>query len=279
MSEYMISGADILLPGAARDFSLPDTLDCGQAFRWREEPDGAWRGICGARSLRLAQTGEDIVLLDTGEADFLAYWREYFDLGRDYAELKRLLCADPVLAEAVRHSPGIRVLRQDGWEALCTFIVTQNNNIKRIKGIVEKLCESFGEPTEGGFAFPTAERLAALSEEDLAVLHCGYRSPYLIDCSRRVAEGRLDLGALRTLPLDEARRALLTVKGIGPKVADCALLFGFGRQECFPQDVWIKRAMAELFPEGLPDFALPVAGIAQQYIFHYMRTRDRIAAN
>lgn len=276
--DYLARGSDILLPGIGGDLSLPDTLDCGQAFRWREA-DGRWRGFAGARYLELSAEGPDVVLHDTPEETFLGFWRDYFDLDRDYASLKRALCRCAPLACAVGHAPGIRVLRQDPWEALCTFIVTQNNNVPRIRGIVERLCGLWGEQTPRGAAFPTPQALADLTEADLAPLRCGYRAPYLLDCARRVCDGRLDLAAVAALPTPQAREALRGVRGVGPKVAECALLFGFGRTECFPMDVWMKRAMAQHLPDGLPEPLRPVAGIAQQYLFHYARTgKDARAA-
>jgi len=176
------------------------------------------------------------------------------------------------LRAATQFSPGIRVLRQDGWEALCTFILSQNNNISRIKGLVGRLCEHFGRPIPGGFDFPTPERLAALSVLDLEPVRCGFRAKYIIDAAKAVSGGRFDLSAIYTLPIDEAFAALQSIHGVGPKVAHCALLFGFGRTECLPVDVWMRRAMDAWFPQGLPEEIQPVAGIAQQYIFHYART-------
>ncbi len=169
---------------------------------------------------------------------------------------------------------GIRVLRQEPWETLCTFILSANNNIPRIKGIVERLCQGWGEtiPKTALRAFPTPERLAALSPGELAPIRAGWRSEYLLDAARRVAAGQLDLLALAQLPTEEALAGLLEVKGVGEKVARCVLLFGFGRVECIPMDVWMKRVMAELYPRGLPRYLRPYGGIAQQTLFHYYRT-------
>lgn len=167
-------------------------------------------------------------------------------------------------------------MRQEPWEALCSFIISQNNNIKRIKGIVERLCQSFGEPiADGVYNFPSYEVLARLSETDLAPLRCGFRARYIIDASRKVSSGEVNLERLKTCPIDEARQELIKITGVGAKVAECALLYGCGRIEGFPMDVWMKRAMTALFPDGLPECALPYAGIAQQYIFHYVRSCRR----
>ena len=169
--------AGIRLKGAGRQFALSETLDCGQAFRWRQREDGCWEGVAGGRYLCLESQGEDIFLQAVPEAD-LPFWRQYFDLERDYEELAVLFRKNPCLRRALASCPGIRVLRQEPWEALCTFILSANNNIPRIKGIVERLCQGWGEavPGTGLPAFPKPEALAPLGEEDLAPLRAGWRS-------------------------------------------------------------------------------------------------------
>ena len=177
------------------------------------------------------------------------------------------------------YAPGIRVLHQPAWEALAAFIMSQNNNVPRIKGIIERLCTAFGDPLAWGYDFPPPERLAGLGEEDLRVLRCGWRWEYLLDAAEKVASGLLPLDQVAVLPLPEARQALQSIKGVGPKVAECVLLYGMGRLEAFPLDVWMKRAMKILFPGKKPEDFGPYAGIAQQYIFHYCRTHpDEIRA-
>lgn len=255
-----------------RNFTLSETLDCGQAFRWRETEDGAFEGVAFGKYLKLAADKEGIILYDTSEEDFLNIWKDYFDLDRDYGEIIEAISENEVLKAASGFAGGIRILRQDPWEALCSFIISQNNNIPRIKGIVERLCASFGEEIKEGFySFPTAEKIAALTLEDLAPLRSGFRAKYIIDGAKRVASGEIDLGALKELALDEARQKLMKIYGVGEKVADCTLLFGLSHIDAFPKDVWIKKAMAKLFDGSLPECAAPYAGIAQQYIFHYAR--------
>ena len=212
-------------------------------------------------------------------AEFEGFWRDYLDLDRDYAAVRAAFARDPRLAPCVAFAPGIRVLRQPAFEALIAFIVSQNNNVPRIKGILARLCALFGEPLPGGArAFPTPERLAACSEAELAPLRSGWRAGYILDAARQVAAGTVDLQAVAVMPLADARRELTRIRGVGPKVAECVLLYGMGRLECFPMDVWMKRAMARLFPEetgkmpeSAPAIFGPYAGIAQQYIFHYCR--------
>lgn len=255
-----------------RNFTLSETLDCGQAFRWRETEDGAFEGVAFGKYLKLAADKEGIILYDTSEEDFLNIWKDYFDLDRDYGEIIEAISENEVLKTASGFAGGIRILRQDPWEALCSFIISQNNNIPRIKGIVERLCATFGEEIKEGFySFPTAEKIAALTLEDLAPLRSGFRAKYILDGAKRVASGEIDLDALKELALDEARQELMKIYGVGEKVADCTLLFGLSHIDAFPKDVWIKKAMAKLFDGSLPECAAPYAGIAQQYIFHYAR--------
>lgn len=255
-----------------RHFDLDVILGCGQCFRWERRSDGCYAGIALGRALVVEQKGERLVFRNTTPREFQEVWRGYFDLDRDYGEVKALLETDSAMSAAVAFCPGMRVLRQDPWEALCSFIISQNNNIPRIKGIVERLCRTFGDPLPaGGFGFPTPRRLAGRTVEDLAELRSGFRAKYILDAARLVASGELELEPLYTMNLDEARSLLMGIKGVGPKVAECALLYGFGRVECVPVDVWIGRALTQLYPEGLPPVLSPIAGIGQQYLFHYMR--------
>jgi len=213
----------------------------------------------------------------------LPFWEAYFSLDRDYKEMENLLATDPLTAPALECSSGIRILRQDPWEALVSFIISANNNVKRIVGIVERICHAFGERSECEgreyVKFPTPQSLAAASAEQLKECGAGYRSPYLVDTAKRIAEG-YDLEALRTMEFDEAKRELLTFKGVGPKVAECIMLFSLDFDQAFPVDVWVKRIAAYLYPgeEGKKAAHAAAerfgswAGAAQQYLFHYART-------
>jgi N-glycosylase/DNA lyase len=251
----------------------PDvTFDCGQCFRWEKAADGAWEGVAFGRELRVRRRDKLLLFEGTDAEEFARLWAPYFDLGRDYAALLASYESDPVLRLAVRFAPGLRILRQEPWEALCSFILSQNNNIPRIRGIIARLCEAFGERLPGGrHAFPGAERLAGLSAADLAPLRCGFRAKYILDAARKVASGEVELGVLSSTPVAQARESLQSILGVGPKVAECALLFGCGRLECFPQDVWIKRALACFYPSGFPARFAASAGVAQQILFHYAR--------
>lgn len=276
MEQREIPGG-VLLTGVEA-FSLEDTLDCGQCFVFSRLPDGGFAGTAGGHAAVLRQEGDRVMLERVTPGEYTAFWRRYLGFEEDYAAIRQSFIADEGLARCVWFAPGIRVLRQPAWEALICFILSQNNNVKRIQGIVSRLCSGFGravgEAPDGRllYAFPSAEVLAGLDEAALAPLRSGWRAGYVLDAARQVANGRVDLERIAALPLEEARNALRTIRGVGPKVADCVLLYGMGRYEAFPLDVWMKRAMAELFPGRTPADFGPYAGIAQQYIFHYCRS-------
>ena len=254
------------------DLDLPHTLDCGQAFRWAERENGRWCGVAYGRYLELEKNGSnELVLYGTQPDEVENLWRGYFDLDRDYDAVIKSLSRNDTLRRAAEYSYGIRILNQEPWETLCSFIISQNNNIKRIKGIIARLCENFGENRGGYFTFPSAERVAALELDDLAVLRSGFRAKYILDAAKKVSSGETDLERLKEIPTDEAREQLMKIKGVGPKVADCVLLFSLNHTDAFPKDVWIKRAMQALFGGELPECAAEYAGIAQQYIFFYAR--------
>ena len=253
---------------SAEDFDLEQTLDCGQCFRWDRQENGSYQGVAFGKKLLLVQDGSFILFKGASPEDFQKIWRSYFDLDFSYSSVRKQLSAiHPVLKEACAFAPGIRILRQDPWEALCSFIISQNNNIPRIKGIIARLCAGFGE-NDG---FPSPEVLAPLDVEDLAPLRSGFRAKYILSAARLVSTGEVDFTAVSSLPLDEARDMLMKIHGVGRKVADCALLYGFHRLDAFPMDVWMRRAMDALFPGISPQDFGSYAGLAQQYIFHYSR--------
>lgn len=270
-SAAVARNGDVLLENALY-FDLEQIFDCGQCFRWSKSGD-LYRGVACGRTLEIGFEGSDLVLYDVSLREFEDIWLPYFDLGRDYGALRGRFGCDELLAEAASFSPGLRVLRQEPWETLCTFILSQNSNIPRIRRMVSLLCGLFGERLpDGSHAFPPPERLAFLTAADLIPVRCGYRDEYILDAARRVADGRLDLSSLFTLPVDEARKKLMEIHGVGPKVAECVLLYGFARSECFPLDVWMRRVMRVHYAGGFPEELGDVAGLAQQFLFHFART-------
>lgn len=260
-------------------FDPAQTLLCGQCFRWERTPSG-FAGVVRGRALELTMS-DGLFMLTGAPQDEVPFFLHYFALDEDYEAIQRRLCRSKRLAACVEQAPGIRILHQEFFEVLLSFIISQNNNIPRIRGIVERLCEGLGEPIGAGqYAFPTPQAVAACSEEELAFLRAGWRAGYLLDAARRVADGRLDPAALAKLPTAAARAVLMETRGVGPKVADCVLLYGLERAEVCPMDVWMKRAMARRFPRGMPRCAQRYAGIAQQYIFDAERAdADRSRAD
>lgn len=275
--EYKIEDNKIIVKTAG-DMSLKDTLCCGQSFRWREQEDGSFKGTAFGKTVTVSTKGSELIIEGADVQDFEGIWKDYFDLEFDYVALKEDLSKKhPVLSEAAKFAPGIHILRQEPFEALISFIISQNNNIKRIEGIVQRLCETFGEKlTSGDYSFPTAEKLANLTEEDLKPLRAGFRNRYILDAAKKVYSGEVCLEELYTLTFEDAKKKLMTIVGVGSKVADCVLLYGLHRTEAFPMDVWMKRAMSTLFPNTEPTFFGEYAGIAQQYIFHYSRMNPQL---
>lgn len=247
------------------------TLDCGQAFRWVKNDDNSWSGVVKGVYLNISKNGNTVILKNTTKENYENIWKDYFDFEKDYTEICNTLKQDKLIAPTVDEYYGIRILNQDSWEALCSFVISQQNNIKRIKGIIDRLCKAYGDEICNGFySFPSAERLSKLTVEDFEALGTGYRAKYLERLSKSVANGEIDFKKIKALSLDDARKELLSIYGVGIKVANCALLFGFGFYDAFPVDVWMKRVM-EYYPDGLPDCFNGIGGIAQQYLFHWAR--------
>ena len=265
---YIKDGNDILLQQP--DFNLDDTLDCGQAFRWEKIHCNTYRGAFLNKHLEIScENGKDVFRFhDTTEDDFINVWADYFDLYTDYGELKKLFSEDETLSKACEYAGGIRILKQDKWEALSSFIISQNNNIPRIKGIISRLVEHYGR-------YPSCSDMADETVESLGYLRSGFRAKYLVDAISKINSGEINLNEIASMDIDDARKTLQTIKGVGPKVAECALLFGFYRTEAFPKDVWVKRVMAQWYPNGLPDCVKGKEGIAQQYLFHYIRNLEK----
>ena len=253
-------------------FELEQTLDCGQAFRWQKNNDGSWNGIAKGKCINISKEKDDIIIYGASKEEFEGIWLDYFDFSRNYESIYNSLTQNEILKKAAEYGQGIRILNQEPFETLCSFIISQNNNIPRIKGIIERLCENFGTKCGERYTFPDAKTLAKLTVDDLAVIRSGFRAKYIIDAAKKVASGEIDLDSLKTADIDTAREALMKIKGVGPKVADCVLLFSLSHINAFPKDVWIKRAMEVLFKGELPDCAKEYGGIAQQYIFYYARS-------
>ena len=269
---------DKIYLGTLREIDPVKTFECGQCFRWNADENGDYFGVAFGKAAKVVCEGERVyIICESG--DYETVWKSYLDMERDYESIRLGFDAGEYLAKCADFGAGIRILRQERWEALCSFIISQCNNIPRIKGIVEKLCLNFGEKMEfmgrEYYTFPHAETISRLQPEELAVLRSGYRAPYIIGAAKAVAAGELDLEYLAKADQTTAMKGLLSLNGVGAKVANCALLFGLGHLEAFPIDVWMKRALKEHFAPGFDPASLgEYAGLAQQYIFYYARSTN-----
>jgi N-glycosylase/DNA lyase len=295
MREHVENGRDEWVLDGSRqvfrvsDYDLAATLNSGQAFRWEREGRG-WAGVVGNHWVRLEQVQEGIAAVMATVAEWT--WLEtYLQLGTDLGAVLETFPNEEPMRAAVAGCRGLRLLRQKPWECLASFILSSTKQILQIRQIVAALCERYGDKipalTGSGtaFAFPGPDRLAAATERDLRACKMGFRAPYLLETAKRVTAGAIDLEALGAQPVQQARAALMGLPGVGRKVADCVLLFAYGFQSAFPLDVWVLRALRQLYfrrrhvsAKRLEKFAAghfgPYAGYAQQYLFHYMRTGD-----
>ena len=209
------------------DFNIRHTCDCGQCFRFLPH-EGGYLGVAYGKAIFVEEKPEGVVF-HCDAAEFGALWQRFFDLDTDYASVADKLPKDDFTAKAVEFGRGLRILRQEPWEALCSFIISQNNNIPRIMGIIDRLCESFGEKiSENDYAFPTYESLKNVTAEDLAPLRAGFRNKYIADAVSKLCSGEINLEKIKEMPIEQARTELMKIKGVGAKVAECTLLYGFG---------------------------------------------------
>ncbi len=269
MFDYYLNGNDVILKQG--DFNLDETLDCGQAFRWKivdtnPEYYRTYSGFFKKKALTISQKAIDsdiFILHNTSEGD-MNIWCDYFDLQTDYSEIKRRYSEDSTLSIACDLEKDLRIFRQDAEECLISFIISQNNNIPRIKGILSKLCDKHN-------GFPTIKELNGITVDDLSYLKAGFRAKYLVDCIDKITSKELDITQIQAMSTDDARKELMKIKGVGPKVADCVMLFGMYKTDAYPKDVWIKRVNEQFYPNGLPECVQGLEGIAQQYLFHAIR--------
>jgi N-glycosylase/DNA lyase len=270
-----------------RNYDLDATLTSGQAFRWKQI-DGSWEGVSGSRWVRLESKANTITVQTAQPVSDWEWLSHYLQIGVDIEAIIRTFPDDEPMRASVNACRGLRLLRQGPWECLASFILSSTKQIVQIQQIVGLLCDRFGEPVavpkghEPFNAFPTATRLAACAESELRACKMGFRAPNLLQTAKMLANGEVDLANLARLSAAEARDELLKFPGVGPKIANCVLLFAYGFQEAFPVDVWVLKAIRQLyFPKRRPKPATlrhftsthfgPNAGYAQQYLFHYAR--------
>lgn len=273
-----------------QDYNLAATLDSGQAFRWRSLGND-WIGVIHGRWVRLRVGGNILTAKTAAPVEEWEWLTDYLQLNLELSSVLATFPQDDPMRAAIAFCRGLRVLRQEPWECLASFILSSTKQIVQIRQIVELLCERHGDPVETPQehgpvnSFPSASQIASLSEHELRDCKMGFRAPYLLAASRLVAEGRLNLESLGRMTLSGARERLMEVPGVGRKIADCVLLFAYGFPTAFPVDVWVMKALRDLyFPRRRPSrqkieqftesYFGPHAGYAQQYLFHYMRTRE-----
>lgn len=283
MYKFQEYSEGIVIKGV-EDFNIKHIFDCGQCFRWNEDNDGSFVGVANKKVVRVIQENNNIYLRG-GRIEDKDFWEHYFDLKRDYGEIKNRLKKDDVLNEAIKYGEGIRILNQDKFEIVISFIISANNRIPMIKRAVENISRRFGDKMEFEgkiyYSFPTPDRLYGATSDELKSLGVGFRGEYIASTVKDIVEGNISLDEISKLSIDEAHKELTKLKGIGPKVADCILLFSMQKYDAFPVDIWVKRVMQHFYLA--PDVSLnkirqfgrdkfgDLAGFAQQYLFYYAR--------
>ena len=262
-------------------FSLKNTLDCGQCFRWEEQTDGSYLGIVKNSVVKASQAGSVLKLEELSRnAINKEDWQEYFGFNTDYVTVENKLKSDALLAKAYKLSPGIRILKQDPWETLISFIISQNNNIPRIKKIIRSLCQVAGqEIISGMFKFPTPQQILNLSSEELESIKSGFRAKYIKNAAELVMNGTVNLKELAAKPNNEALNELMIIKGVGIKVGSCVLIYGFNKLDVVPVDVWVKRGIDKYFKNGWPEEVKGLEGVAAQYLYNFLRIFERQQQN
>lgn len=281
MSDYVLKNV--------YDFDLAQTLECGQCFHFVKLDEEDYILTAKGRVLHVSQDSDTVIFYDTDESEYVNIWKDYFDMDRDYSAIKKkLLEKDDKLKDAIDSMWGVRILNQEFFETLISFIISQNKQIPHIKKIVADISAKFGtyKGTYSGvdmYTFPTLEQLTDASEEDFKELKTGFRAPYIMDAIRRNMAGQFDENELKSMDYDSCIKELMTIKGVGEKVANCVSLFGLGKKEAFPVDVWIKRIMETMYFDGVDTPKDKIAafakeqfgelgGFAQQYLFYYGKT-------
>ena len=270
-----------------KNFNPKHIFECLQCFRWIKQEDDSYTGVAMGKVINVKQEGNKIYLDNTTKEDFDNIWYDYFDLGRDYESMVNTLkVMDEHLEKATEFGEGIRILKQDGWEMLISFIISANNRIPMIQRAINNLSKNFGTyigeyKNQEYYAFPTPQQLNKATIEEIRACSTGFRDKYIKSTAQIVNDENIDVLEYRKLPTAECLKELLKFNGVGPKVADCIALFGMQKYDTFPVDVWVKRVMQEFYVEedlsltkirkfGIEKFG-DLAGFAQQYLFYYAR--------
>ncbi|MBC2579937.1 DNA-3-methyladenine glycosylase [Clostridium sp. DJ247] len=281
-----------------RNFELTHIFDCGQCFRWNRQENGNYIGVAFGRVIEVEKRYNDVILYNTTEEDFKNIWIDYFDLHRDYSEIKNILSKDPLLNKSVEFGYGIRLLKQDPFELIVSFIISANNRIPMIKRAIGKICTKWGKELEYKgqkyYSFPNADILSQATEEELEGCGTGFRAKYIKDTVSKIYlnstasngeyDEKYDINWIKSQEDQICHKELQKFSGIGPKVADCIMLFSMQKYSAFPVDVWVKRAMIHFYVapdvslKKIRDFGIDkfgdLSGFAQQYLFYYARENN-----
>ncbi len=278
---------NVVIMEEVADFNPKHIFECGQCFRWKLEEDGSYTGVAFGRVINVSSEGNKVYIKNTNIEDFNNIWYEYFDLGTNYTEIKnKLRVMDEYLEKATEFGWGIRILKQDSWEMLISFIISSNNRIPMIQRAINNLSQRYGDfigeyNGQQYYSFPTPEQLSKATVEDIRACQTGFRDKYIKATVDAVLEQKEEVSYYRQLSTGECIKKLCSFNGVGPKVGDCIALFGMQKYDTFPVDVWVKRVMQEFYVSE--DLSLPkirayavnkfedLSGYAQQYLFYYAR--------
>lgn len=290
-----------------KDFNIKQICECGQCFRWKKEKDNCYIGVAFGKVIEVCQDDKDIIIYNTNEEDFKKIWVKYFDLERDYSQIKKELSKDKILKNSIEYGYGIRILNQEPFELVISYIISARNSIPVISKTINTICEAYGKKLEYKgktyYAFPTVEELSKATLEEIKNLGGSFRSKYIVDTTDKIykcelaKKGKLnhskevieellqkyDLEKIKNMSDDECHKALQEFTGIGAKVSDCIMLFSMQKYSAFPVDVWVKRAMIHFYGASnsslnkIREFARRrfgnLSGFAQQYLFYYAREK------
>lgn len=267
------------------DFDPKHIFECGQAFRWKVEEDRSYTSIAYGKVVNVRKYGGDIIFSNTNIEDFNNIWYYYFDLARDYGAIKDELSKDPILKEAISFGDGLRILNQEPFETIISFIISANNQIPRIKKSIDLIAKTYGEKIyDEYYSFPRAEVLSKADPKNLReICRVGFRDIRIVETSKMIVNGDIDLNRINDLNREDSKKLLMELPGVGPKVSDCILLFAFDKCDAFPVDVWVKRVMEYLYikkESNVKEIGAygdelfgKLAGYAQQYLFYYAREK------
>ena len=268
-----------------KNFNIKQIVECGQCFRWEKKGENNYIGVANNKVIEVIQNKEEVKFLNVEEEEFNDIWEDYFDLNRDYTAIKKELKKDEILKKSINFGYGIRILNQEPFEMLISFIISARNSIPSIKKTIKKMCENWGVAInykgDTYYTFPTVEALKNITEEEIKSTGASFRSKYIVDTIKKLNSNELNLEQIRKLEARDCHKALQEFKGVGAKVADCVMLFSMGKESAFPVDVWVKRAMM-FFYEAEESSLNKIrifgqnkfkenAGVAQQYLFYYAR--------